>query len=50
MKTNNDVGSGPSGIGGGIGGGRGGGGIGGGRGGKNKYDKNKSNSNYFEPK
>ena len=65
LKTNNDVGSVPSGIGGGggrgggtgggsgrgggTGGGRGGG-IGGGTGGKNKDDKNKSNSNYFDNK
>ena len=53
LKTNNDVGSGPSGIGGEIGGGRGGG-IGGGRGGKrrvqNKYNEKKSNSNYFDNK
>ena len=41
LKTNNDVGSGPSGI---------GGGKGGGRGGKNKNNKNKSNPNYFDNK
>lgn len=55
LKTNNDVGSGPSGIGGEMGGGRGGG-IGGGRGrggerrGQNKYNEKKSNSNYFDNK
>ena len=55
LKTNNDVGSVPSGIGGEMGGGRGGG-IGGGRGrggerrGQNKYNEKKSNSNYFDNK